>query len=65
MAAPALKIIKTAPPCPENALSLTVTLPCPEDFTNCPALPRPTPTFFLPRPLHPWILLNSDNHVAH
>ena len=37
----ASKILKTAPPHPENALSLTVTPPHPEDFI--PALPRPAP----------------------
>ena len=42
---------KTAPPCPENAPSLTVALPCREEFA--PAPPRPNPKKFssaLPRP---------------
>ena len=45
---------KTAPPCPENAPSLTVALPCREEFA--PAPPRPNPKKFssaLPRTAPP------------
>ena len=39
-----------APPHPENAPSLTVSLLCPEDFTPYPVLPHPEKFFFRPSP---------------
>ena len=46
------KIFKTAPPHPENAPSLTVAPPRPEDFDPCPALPNPI-FFILPSSVPP------------
>ena len=61
---PALKIFKTALPHPENAPSLTIAPPCPEDFAPCPVPPHPTKFFLCPVatcpeakkrcPVHPW-----------
>ena len=50
MAATAPEIVMSALPHPENAPSLTVTLPHLEDFTGCPAPPHPENNFFLPAP---------------
>ena len=59
------KIFKTALPHPENAPSLTIAPPCPEDFAPCPVPPHPTKFFLCPVatcpeakkrcPVHPWI----------
>ena len=50
-ARPALapEIFKTAPPCPKNALSLTVTPPCPAQRILLPASPQKT-FFYLALP---------------